>query len=1090
MFTDLVDSTGIRVRVGEEAAERLRERHDGLVRAAVLNHRGRIVKHTGDGVMAAFSGAADAIAAAVGIQQEMAADNRRRKASAAGDALAVRIGISVGDVSLVGEDCFGLPIIEAQRLESAARPGQILISALVSALARGRGGHELRSVGALELKGLETPLEAQEVIWAPLIPEAVVLPPALLERGGLPFAGRIKEAEALAGAFAAAATGATRLMLISGEPGIGKTRLAAQVATMVAQEGGSVLAGRCDEMVGAPYQPFAEALAHQVSQPGGAEMLGSAPGELVRLLPGLASVVVDLAPALSAGPDAQRLALFEAVASWLGAMGAEGPLLLVLDDLHWADAGSLLLLRHLVANQPVPRLLVIGTYRDTDLDRTHPLSGMLGELRRRAEVTRVSLDGLDAGEVAELVSGAAGEDLAEDAMALAMAVQAETGGNPFFVGEVLRHLVESGAIVQTDGRWSAGATTEERLLPEGIREVVGRRISALPEATQAALTTASVIGVDFDLDLLGAVTGTDEDDLIDAMAPALAAHLVSEVGVDRYRFAHALVRQTLHAELSTSRRARMHRSVAQAIESINPADLDAVATELAYHWAEAGPAGAHDQAITYAVRAAELAWSRAAPEEAARWYAQARELLDGADPAYDARLAVRQGEAMALTGAEGWRKTLLDAARAAQALEDLELLVEALCSPHIPLTLHEARPDWVDLEKIGLLEWAISRCGEDERGLWARLSAALATELLHTGEIDRRRQMYEAVTGYLSGLADPLERHRCRLMLARTRMPYSRRKRRLFEDGLADERAVAELAAASRDTETEAWARFYVEIFSLTLGLPGFRLAHEQLAELLARYPHPQLGDIHAMRRMMGALLEGRPSEAEVLAEEVRRWFASHGSPELGDTHRAGGLLQAAREKVGLGTVVGLLRDSPLDTAGRPIAARALLALALAESGQIDEASGLIEERSVNGFGDLPDDGALPVAECAWSEAAALSGQERAASILYDRMLRYSDLHQQTAGWYLGATARYLGLLSDALGRYEDADDWFARAESEHTQVDSPTWLARGLLDWAESRQRRGQIDQARALATKALDAIGDLELNVSRSRAQRILQS
>lgn len=192
MFTDLVDSTPRRVRLGEDEAERLRERHDQLVRAGVLNHRGRIVKHTGDGVMATFAGAADAIAAAVGIQQEMDADNRRRQAGSADEELEVRIGISAGDVRLVGDDCFGLPVIEAQRLESVARPGQILVSSLVSALARGRGGHELRLIGNLELKGLEAPVEVQEVTWVRVVPEAAALPPALVERGGLPFAGRAK----------------------------------------------------------------------------------------------------------------------------------------------------------------------------------------------------------------------------------------------------------------------------------------------------------------------------------------------------------------------------------------------------------------------------------------------------------------------------------------------------------------------------------------------------------------------------------------------------------------------------------------------------------------------------------------------------------------------------------------------------------------------------------------------------------------------------------------------------------------------------------------------------------------------------------
>jgi class 3 adenylate cyclase len=448
MFTDLVDSTGMRVRLGEEQAERVRERHDRLVRAAVVANRGRIAKHMGDGVMAVFTGASDALGAAVALQQDLHAENLRGRNTVL---LAVRIGISAGDVTVEGEDCFGLPVVEAQRLEAAAQPGQVLVSGLVSALAHGRGGHELRPLGRVELKGLEHPVDAEEVVWhpRPAVSEAPALPPRFADRGAFPFTGRVKEAEALVGAWSTVISGGTRLVLMSGEPGIGKTRLAAETATGIADKGGMVLAGRCDELVGAPYQPFAEALRFRMGQPGGGESLGPAPGELVRLVPELADVVPGLPSPLMASPDAERLRLFEAVRGWVAALAAASPVVLVLDDLHWADAGTLLLMRHIVVTDPVPQLLVLGTYRDTDLDRTHPLSGMLGELRRRAEVTRVVLEGLDTGEVTDLMSRAAGHELGDDGLTLAVEVRAETGGNPFFIGEVLRHLAESGAIVFT-----------------------------------------------------------------------------------------------------------------------------------------------------------------------------------------------------------------------------------------------------------------------------------------------------------------------------------------------------------------------------------------------------------------------------------------------------------------------------------------------------------------------------------------------------------------------------------------------------------------------------------------------------------------
>jgi hypothetical protein len=906
-------------------------------------------------------------------------------------------------------------------------------------------------------------------------------------QGAFPFAGRSKESELLSGAWSAAASGGTQLVLLSGEPGIGKTRLSAELALAATEKGGLVLAGHCDELVGASYQPFAEALRHHLSQPGGAETLGPAAGELARLAPELGQVIPGLAAPLSADPDAERLRLFEAVHGWLAELASGQPVLLVLDDLHWADAGTLLLMRHLVVNQPVSQLLMLGTYRDTDLVRTHPLSAMLGELRRRAEVSRIALDGLDAGEVTELMTRAAGHDLAPDGTALALAVQAETGGNPFFVSEVLRHLAESGAIVQAGGRWSATSSPEERLLPEGIREVVGRRVNMLGEQTQQALSAAAVIGAEFGLAVLAAVSGRSDDELIDALESALAARLIVEAGVDRYRFAHALVRQTLHAELSTSRRARLHRLVAQALETLHASDLDAVITELAYHWGEAGPATAHDQAVAYARRAGELAERRLAPEEAARWYTQARELLDGADPRLDAELATRTAQAMALARMAGWRDAVHEAAEAAEALGDTALMAAALCiNPR--RVVAEGSPEAADPEKIELIERALARCSPGDRMLWAKLTGSLVAELVHTGDLERRIELTRQVNEYSHSLVDPDERWQAMLTVGPNR-PWSSISRTDIEQWAGEARHAAGRAAARGDRDAEAQACRHRVGFLIWLGDPGYREALAELVAMLEGYPHPWFQDDLLVRLMMVANLEGRPREAERLAGTLRAQMASHGSLE-GPILSSGGMLAAARETVGLEPLIPILQSSSMNTESKPNAIQAILSVALSEAGRLDETRVVLEERGGHDFSDVPDDAALPVADSHWAEAAVLCADERVCRIFYARLLPFADMHQATGNWYLGGTARYLGLLSDALGRADEADEWFAKAEAQHAGIQSPPWLARGLLDWAESRQRRGQQDGVRALATKALDAVGDLELKVSRARAERILQS
>lgn len=186
--------------------------------------------------------------------------------------------------------------------------------------------------------------------------------------------------------------------------------------------------------------------------------------------------------------------------------------------------------------------------------------------------------------------------------------------------------------------------------------------------------------------------------------------------------------------------------------------------------------------------------------------------------------------------------------------------------------------------------------------------------------------------------------------------------------------------------------------------------------------------------------------------------------------------------------MIEILPAMPIATQSKPDAITAVVALAMVEAGRREEARVLIDERGGNDFRDMPDDAAVPVGQCAWSEAAAMCGHERACQIFHDRMVGVADLHQVTGGWYLGATARYLGLLSDRLGRQDEADDWFAKAEKEHEIMRTPPWLARGRLDWAESHLRRGDLERAHDLARRALDTIGELELNVSRARAERIL--
>ncbi len=503
VFTDLVESTALRQEVGDDRADDVRREHDRLVRDATARHAGTEVKALGDGFMLVFDAAAEAVSTAVAMQQAV-----ERFTRGAPVPVRIRVGVSAGDVLWEDGDCFGTPVVEASRLCDAAGTGQILVSDVVRLLAGSRGGHRFTSVGTVELKGIAEPLGASEVAWEPVAGgRATAFPGALAFGDTIAFVGRADERARLTDAWKDASNGTRRVALVSGEPGVGKTRLAAEIARLAHDDGATVLYGRCDEDLGVPYQPFVEALRPYVATcpvDDLAEQVAPYGGDLSRLVPQLAERLPDLPEPLHADAETERYRLFDAVTSFLVKTSGDAPVVLVLDDLHWAAKPTLLLLRHAMRAEWTGRLLIIGTYRDTELGRTHPLADVLADLRREGGAERIALHGLDAEEVAQFVSAAAGHDLDDEGAVLARRIHAETEGNPFFMGQVLRHLVESGAIVERDGRWLPGADTDALGIPEGVREVVGRRLAHLRPETNEILAAAAVVGRDFDHEVLTA----------------------------------------------------------------------------------------------------------------------------------------------------------------------------------------------------------------------------------------------------------------------------------------------------------------------------------------------------------------------------------------------------------------------------------------------------------------------------------------------------------------------------------------------------------------------------------------------------------
>jgi DNA-binding SARP family transcriptional activator len=827
-----------------------------------------------------------------------------------------------------------------------------------------------------------------------------------------PFVGREPELAALEDAWKQAVGGARHVVVVSGEAGIGKTRLTTEAARRVQQDGGLVLFGRCDQEAIVPYQPLVEALDGLVAATPADELpfLGDeAMAELGTVLPSLDR------PRRPAGPDRSRL--FRAVTDLVAAVAKQRPLLVVLDDLQWADDDTLLLVRHLLRRSGDAPILVVAITRDHDLRPGHALADIVHSLDRDGWVRRLPLRGLDESDVRDLLAQVHGPG---DHGHAARRLVAETAGNPFLVTELSR----------------AGdpATIGGGDIPPSVQDLVSTRLARLDQPAVELLRAGAVAGARFELDIAGAAAGLDEDALLDAADAALACGLVTEESADRYRFPHDIVRRTLVAQLSGARRRSLHRRTADAIERLRAHDVDERVAVLAHHSsAGADPAG-DERAVRWARRASALATQRNAPAEAVRLCRQALAHLPAGQGATQAEITIDLGISLLAAGDEAGARTLVDAAALAQRHDRPDLFGRAA------LAVADAADDRPELKAVAgdLVAGATAAAASGGPGTDAAVRHArlLVRRLRLTGApgigdapppLALVRVLHDHL-GSLTGVRAVDERRR-----------------------LADELVV--LADAAGDPRLRLVAAHEQAMAAATLGEDGtVRAALATVASVAAAHDDPLGAALVAERAVAQLVIDGRFDQVrEALAVATAAW-AAHGGTDGPDGANA----MAARHR----TVIDWLTAVP------PVA----------PPRGVTDATGGNHFPAVP-----PDGPELLHALGVASLAACDAADPVTTAELRSRLAPFADLVCGLGyRTFVGAAAFHLGRLAAAGGDWAEAERHLLSALRLHSAWRARPWVALtqdALAAVLEARGRPSDREWIAGLRAEAAWVRGNLGL-------------
>jgi DNA-binding CsgD family transcriptional regulator len=880
-------------------------------------------------------------------------------------------------------------------------------------------------------------------------------------RDAEPGSGRESELARIDECLQAALAGRGSTVALCGEPGIGKSHTAQEAARRAAALGLQVFWGRCNEEPGAPpYWPWQQVLqAWVAAQPQAAlrDVPQRAIAAIADLVPELAGRLPSLRP-LPAGGDAlqARFRLFEGIGGFWRHATQSQPTMLVLDNVHWADASSLKLLEFLAPELASLRLLLLVTYRDMELSRQHPLSGTLGELSARCTLHRLRLVGLARAHTARMLARAAGSAVANE---LVDEVHRRTEGNPLFVGEMARLLLQEGLLAGTPSR-----LLPPQRIPEGIREVIGRRLNRLSDRTNQVLACASIFGRQFDAHLLAPVLDDIDDEACAlALEEALSARILEALpGPGRYRFGHALFRETLYEEIAPPRRSRLHLRVARTLEA-RAAGSAGLAAALAYQYGAALPGGDPVRAVDWARRAADQASALQAHEEAARYLRLSLQGMEvGGEFEAGLRCALLNALGEALTHAGEYLPALHAFEQAAQ-LAQREDRASELARAALGYEIATWCPGLPGMPAARLLRDALDAAPATDVATTARLLSALTRALIYSGEEAQAMQVHAQALATARRCGDPRIVASTLVATLSARWQHERQPQRL---AAAEEARQLALAVGDRAlaVDASAWALFDLfELGDLRAWRAGMEEYERNADEL--REPFPLY--VGACSRTMHALLEGRFDDAEQLARAALA--LGERMPGLDAAGVYGVQMFTLRREQGRLAEVAPAVQLFVQDGGEAHAWRPGLALIHAELGQLEEARREFEVLAVNDFVGLARDGVWAASTAYLAEVCAMLGDAARAERLYALLRPYSgcNLLAGTSIACVGAADLLLARLAFTQRHWDAAERHFQAALAFNAQQGARPGLAHTRLHYAAmllARNRAGDRAQAASL--------------------------